>query len=49
MFTEEIIMVTFRSNDDERLQIFDRVTSYPYNASLGKVCKTELVNYLNIK
>ena len=36
------------SNDDKRLQTFDRITSYPYGTSVGKVCKTELLEYRNI-
>ena len=35
-------------NDDKRLQTFDRMTSYPYGANAGKVCKTELSEYVNI-
>ena len=31
------------------LQTFDKITSYPYDASLGKVCQTELPEYLNTK
>ena len=30
---------TEESNDDERLQTFDRITSYLYGTSAGKVCK----------
>ena len=30
-------------------QTFDRITSYPYGIRAGKVCKTELLNKLNIK
>ena len=38
------------SNDDKRLQTPDRITSYPYGASNGKVYKTELLNAIsNIK
>ena len=29
------------SNDDKRLQTFDRITSYPYGASVVQVCKIE--------
>ena len=36
-------------NDDKRLQTFDRITSYPYGTTAGKVCKTELLSYLDIK
>ena len=47
--TEEINKITLNSNDDKRLQTFDRVTSYPYGTSVAKVCKTQLLEYLNIK
>ena len=49
MFTEEINKIALRSNDDNRFQIFDRVTSYPCGANTRKVCETELLEYLNIK
>ena len=32
------------------MQTFDRITSYPYSTSVGKVCKAEWLNtILNIK
>ena len=47
MFTEEIIALS--SNDDKRLQSFNKTTPYLYGKGVGKVCKTELLKYLNIK
>ena len=44
VYTEEINKIALSSNDDKRLQTFDRITSYPYVASAGKVCKTELLS-----
>ena len=44
VYTEEMNKIVLSSNDDKRLQSFDRVTSYPYGASAGKVCNTELLN-----
>ena len=41
---EEINKIALSSNDDKRLQTFDRITLYPYGASVGKVCKTELLS-----
>ena len=41
--------ITLSNNNDKRLQTFDRITSYPYGASVGKICKTKLLSYLNIK
>ena len=49
VYTEEINKIALSSNDDKRLQTFDRITSYPYGTSAGKVCKTEILNKLNIK
>ena len=37
------------SNHDKILQTFDRITSYLYGSSVGKVCKRELLEHLNIK
>ena len=42
VYTEKINKKTLSSNDDKRLQTFDRTTTYPYGTSLGKVWKTEL-------
>ena len=41
VYTEEINKIALSSNDDERLQTFDRIKSYPDGTSAGKVCKTE--------
>ena len=49
VYTEEVNKIALSSNDDKRLQTFDRITSYPYGASAGKVCKTELLSKVNIK
>ena len=43
VYTEEINKIALSSNDDKRLQTFDRITSYTYETSAGKVCKTELL------
>ena len=47
--TEEMNKIALSSNDDKGLQTFDRITSYPYGASAGKVCKTELLSKVNTK
>ena len=49
VYTEEIDKIALSSNDDKRLQTLDRITSYPYGASAGKVCKTELLSKVNIE
>ena len=49
VYTAEVNKIALSSNDDKRLQTFDRITSYPYGTSAGKVCKTELLTKVNIK
>ena len=49
VYTEEVNKIALSSIDDKRLQTFDRITSYPYGTNAGKVCKTELLNKVNIK
>ena len=40
VYTEEVNKIALSSNDDNILQTFDRITSYPYGTSASKVCKT---------
>ena len=49
VYTEEINKIALSRNDNKRLQIFGKITSYPYGTSTGKVCKTELLSKVNIK
>ena len=44
VYSEEINKIALSSNHDKRLQTFDRITSYPYGISVGKVCKTEILS-----
>ena len=48
VYTEEINKITLSSNDDKILQTLDRITSYPYGESAGKLRKTELLSKVNI-
>ena len=36
------------SNDDKRLQTFDRISRYPYEANAFKVCKSEMIVVKNL-
>ena len=47
-YTEEVNKIALSSNDDKRLQTFNKITTYPYGASAGKVCKAELSSKGNI-
>ena len=49
VYTEKINKILLSSNDYIGLHIFDEITSYPYGANVGKVCKTELLEYSNVK
>ena len=44
MYAEEINKITLSSNDDKRLQSFERITSYPYGANAFKVFEGELLS-----
>ena len=42
LYTEDVNKIALSSNDDKRLQTYDRTSSYPYGKSAGKVCKTKV-------
>ena len=43
MCTEEVNKIALSSNDDKRIQIFDKVTTYPYSTNVFKVCENEML------
>ena len=43
MYTEEVNKIALSSNDDKRIQTFDRVTTYPYSTNVFKVCENEVL------
>ena len=43
-YTEEVNKIALNSNDDKRLQTFDRVITYPYGTNAFKVCESEMLN-----
>ena len=43
VYTEEVNKIALRSNDDKRLQIFDRIKTYPYRTNAFKVCESEML------
>ena len=45
VYIEEVNKIALSSNDDKRMQTFDRITSYPYGISAGK----ESFSKVNIK
>ena len=42
IYTNEINKIALNSNDDKRLQTFDRITTYPYGMNAFKVCESEM-------
>ena len=44
VYTEEVKKIALSSNDDKRLQTFDRIRTYPYGTNAFKVCKSEMLS-----
>ena len=38
VYTDEVNKIALSSDDDNRLQTFDRVTTYPYGTNAFKLC-----------
>ena len=49
VYTEEVNKTALSSNDNKKMQTFDKMISYPYGTSAGKVSKTELLSKINVK
>ena len=56
VYTEKVNKIALSSNDDKRLQTFDRITSYDiywehlfHGTFIGEACKAELLSKVNIK
>ena len=43
VYTEELNKIVLSSNDDKRLQTFDRITAYPYGTNAFEVCESEML------
>ena len=43
VYTEEVNKIALSSNDDNRIQTFDRLTTYPYESNVFKVCENEML------
>ena len=41
--TEQISKIALSSNDAKRLQIFDKITTYPYGTNVFKVCESKML------
>ena len=47
VYTEEINKIALNSNDNKRLQKFDRITTYPYGTNAFKVCESEMLSKIH--
>ena len=43
VYTEEINKIPLSSNDDKRLQAFDKITTHPYRTYTTIVCENEMM------
>ena len=43
VYTEEVNKIALSSNDDKRLQTFDKITTYPYGTNATIVCESEMM------
>ena len=43
VYTEEVNKIALSSDDDKRLQTFNRVTTYPYGTPTVKVCENKMM------
>ena len=41
VYTEKVNKIAISSNDDKRLQTYDKITTYPYGTTAFKVCESE--------
>ena len=49
MYTEEVNKVALSSDDDKRLQTFNRITTFPYGTPAVKVYESEMLNVRKVK
>ena len=43
VYTEEVNKIALSSNDNKRIQTFDKVTTFPYGTNVFKVCENEML------
>ena len=43
MYTEEVNKIALSSNDEKRIQTFDKVTTYTYHTNAFMICKNEML------
>ena len=43
-YTEQINKIALSSDDEKRLQTFDKISTYPYGTNAFKICKSEMLS-----
>ena len=43
MHTEKVNKIALNSNDDKRLQTYNKITTYPYGINAFKVCAVDQI------
>ena len=44
VYTEEVKKIALSSNDDKRIQTYDKVSTYPYGTNVFKVCENDMLS-----
>ena len=44
VYPEQINKIALSSNDNKRLQKFDKITTYPYGTNAFKACESEVLS-----
>ena len=48
VYIEEVSKIALNSNDDKRLQTFDRITTYQYGTNAFKICESEMLSKIHV-
>ena len=43
VYTEEVNKIALSSNDDKRIQTYHKITTYPYETNVFKICENEML------
>ena len=46
VYTEQLNKIALKSNDDKRLQTFDKITTFPYVRNAFRVCGSEMLSII---
>ena len=44
VYTEEVNKIALSSNDDKKIQTYDKVATFPYGTNVFKVCENEILS-----